>query len=324
MSKPEITPIKSPSSGIIKKIIRIWSEHSILVVFFLLAFLASLANSEFLTSANIINVLRQVSIIGIISLGMTLVIISGGIDLSVGAVLALVGAMAITVLNITGNPVIAVLAALLLGGAIGSVNGILITKGKITPFIATLGVMASARSLVLFYAKGGSVGSKVMPYTSIASGEILGISYPVYIFIITTVIMYVIAQRTRFGRYIYAIGSNEKAALLSAIHVNKVKIGIYTLVGALTALSAVIESSRLNSMSSSSSGINYELDAIAAVIIGGTRMTGGKGTVIGTFFGVLILGILNNMLNLMNVSPYLQGLVKGLIIISAVLIQKKD
>ncbi|HWR43785.1 ABC transporter permease [Sporomusa sp.] len=315
---------KSVSNSMGKKLTRLQTEYSIIMAFLVIAVLASLANSEFLTSSNIINILRQVSIIGIISLGMTLIIISGGIDLSVGAVLALVGALALTVLNFTQSITATLVAALMAGAFIGVINGLLITKGKITPFIVTLGVMASTRSLVLYYAKGGSIVSKVNEYTVIASGEIGGISYPVFIFLACAVLMYILSQKTPFGRYVYAIGSNEKAALLSAINVNMVKTGIYMLGGMLTALAAVIESSRLNSMSSASSGINYELDAIAAVIIGGTRMSGGKGTIIGTFFGVLILGILNNTLNLMNISPYLQGMVKGLIIITAVLLQKKE
>lgn len=314
----------SNKNNLISKFSWIWSEYSIFIVFVLIIFLASILNSTFLTVSNLKNVIRQASIIGIISLGMSLVILSGGIDLSVGSVLALVGGFSIIVLNKTGSIFIAVLSALAAGAAIGLFNGLLIAKGKIAPFIVTLGTMAGARSIIEYIAQGGSISGKIYTYTKIANGELGGIAYPIFIFILLTVIMMIISNKTRFGRYVYAIGSNEKASLLSAINVNRIKASVYIICGSLTGLAAIIESSRLNSISSASSGASYELDAIAAVVIGGTRMSGGKGTIIGTFLGILILGVVNNFMNLMNVSPYLQGLVKGLIIIAAVLLQKKD
>lgn len=302
----------------------IWTDYSVMIAFLVIFILASLLNSDFLTFTNLINIIRQVSIIGIISLGMTMVMLSGGIDLSVGSVLAFTGAITLLALNASESVLISLLTAIAVSASIGLINGLLITKGKIASFIATLGMMAAARSLVLYIAQGGSISGKVESYTQIANGDLFGIAYPIYIFLVITLLIFMIMHKTRFGRYIYAIGSNEKAALLSAISVNKVKIGVYMLCSMLVGIAAVIESSRLNSVSSASSGLSYELDAIAAVIIGGTRMTGGRGKVIGTFFGVMILGILNNTMNLMNISPYLQGLVKGLIIIIAVLLQKKD
>lgn len=309
---------------LLSKFLWFWTNYSVIVAFFIIVTIVATINKDFLTKANIINIIRQASIIGIISLGMSLVILTGGIDLSVGSVLALIGGISLITLNKTGSVLIAVLCALLSGATIGLINGLLITKGKITPFIVTLGIMASARSLILYISKGGSISGKVPEYIQIANGEIIGIAYPIFIFIFLTIFVTILSQKTKFGRYVYAIGSNEKAALLSAINIDKIKIIVYMICSTLTALSAVIESSRLNSISSASSGISYELDAIAGVIIGGTRMSGGKGKVIGTFFGILILGVLNNTLNLMNVSPYLQGLVKGLIIITAVLLQKKE
>jgi ribose transport system permease protein len=321
-NRPEVTEIRQGYWR--QKLQWIWTEYSVIIAFLAIVILASLADSSFFTFENITNIVRQVSIIGIISLGMTVVMLSGGIDLSVGAVLALLGALSVLTLNATGSVVAAVAAALLAGAAIGFLNGLMITKGKIASFIATLGMMASARSIVLYMADGGSISGKAEGFTAIANSELMGLALPVYLFIGMTVAMYVLMHKTRFGRYVYAIGSNEKAARLSAIRVDRVKIAVYTLCSTLVACSAVIESSRLNSISSSSSGLAYELDAIAAVIIGGTRMSGGRGKVVGTFFGVLILGILNNMLNLLNVSPYLQGLVKGAIIITAVLLQKKE
>ncbi|MDF2679674.1 MAG: ribose transporter permease [Brevibacillus sp.] len=302
----------------------VWSEYSVVVAFVVIVLIASMVDSHFASVDNFTNILRQVSIIGIISLGMTVVMLSGGIDLSVGAVLAVLGALSVSVLNATQSVLIALLAALIAGAAVGSLNGLMVTKGRIPSFIATLGMMASARSIVLYFAEGGSLSGKAESYTAIANTEWLGLAVPVYIFLLMTFLVYVLMHKTRFGRYVYAIGSNEKAALLSTIRVNKIKMGVYMLCSTFVAVAAVVESSRLNSISSASSGISYELDAIAAVIIGGTRMSGGRGKIIGTFFGVLILGVLNNMLNLMNISPYLQGLVKGLIIIAAVLLQKKE
>ena len=266
----------------------------------------------------------QVSIIGIIALGMTVVMISGGIDLSVGSVLALTGVITVLALNVSGSILVAVLVAFAVGIFAGFLNGLMVAKGKIASFIATLGMMAAARSIALYIANGGSISGEVSAFTLIANSKLWIIQYPIIFFLIMTALVYILMHKTRFGRYVYALGSNEKATVLSAIRVDRVKIGVYSLAGLLVSVAAIIETSRLNSISSSSSGMSYELDAIAAVIIGGTRMTGGRGKIIGTFFGVLILGILNNMMNLMDVSPHLQGFVKGLIIIVAVVFQKRE
>jgi ribose transport system permease protein len=305
-------------------VIRFVNENSVIVAFAAIVIIASLARSEFMTQSNIMNIMRQVSIIGVISLGMTLIIISGGIDLSVGSALVLVGAATIVVLNATHSIILGLLTALAAGAVIGMINGMIITKGKITPFIVTLGVMATCRSLSLYLLNGGGISANIVQYQSISNGKILGISNPIYFFVICTVIVYIFSQKTKLGRYIYAVGSNEKATLLSAINVDRVKMLTYMIGGMLVGVATIIETSRLNSVSAASSGVSYELDAIAAVIIGGTRMSGGKGSVIGTFFGVLILGILNNMLTLLGVSPFLGGTVKGIIIIVSVLVQRKE
>ncbi|WP_053217989.1 ABC transporter permease [Virgibacillus senegalensis] len=302
----------------------LWSEYSVILAFIVIFVLASFLNPRFLDLNNQLNIFMQVSIIGIVALGMTIVMLSGGIDLSVGSVLALVGVVSILALNGTGSILLAILTAFLIGTFAGLLNGLMVAKGRIASFIATLGMMAGARSIALYIADGGSISGEVSNFTVIANSELWIIDYPIIIFLVMTALVYLLMQKTRFGRYVYAIGSNEKAALLSTIRVDRVKIGVYSLAGLLVSIAAIIETSRLNSISSSSSGQAYELDAIAAVIIGGTRMTGGRGKVIGTFFGVLILGILNNMMNLMNVSPHLQGFVKGLIIIIAVVFQKRE
>jgi ribose transport system permease protein len=306
-------------------VIRFLSENSVIVAFIAMVLIATiLARDSFMSQTNIINILRSTSIIGIISLGMTMIIISGGIDLSVGSGLMLMGAAGIWVLNATHSIPLSLLTTLAGGVVIGAINGTIITRGRVTPFIATLGVMATCRSLALYILNGGGISANVKSYAVIANGDVLGVSFPVFYFIIFTVIVHVFSQKTPLGRYMYSIGSNEKASHLSAINVNKIKMITYMLGGAMVAFAAMIETSRLNSVSAASSGTGYELDAIAAVIIGGTRMTGGRGSVIGTFFGVLILGILSNMLTLMGVSPFLAGTVKGIIIIVAVLVQRKE
>jgi len=311
-------------SNVSRRLSWLWSEYSVIIAFLIIFIAASIISPRFLDINNQINILMQVSIIGIIALGMTVVMISGGIDLSVGSVLALTGVMTILALNASGSILLAILVAFTVGIFAGFLNGLMVAKGKIASFIATLGMMAAARSIALYIANGGSISGKVSAFTLIANNKLWIIQYPIIFFLIMTALVYILMHKTRFGRYVYALGSNEKATLLSAIRVDRVKIGVYSLVGLLVSVAAIIETSRLNSISSSSSGMAYELDAIAAVIIGGTRMTGGRGKIIGTFFGVLILGILNNMMNLMDISPHLQGFVKGLIIIVAVVFQKRE
>lgn len=319
----QATQTESQKNAIARVLKWLWAEYSALYALVLIVAIASFLNPHFLTFRNITNILKQVSVIGIISMGMTVVILSGGIDLSVGSVLALVGVASIAVLNQTGSVVAAVLATLLLGALIGLLNGVIVTKGRIAPFIATLGMMAVARSLALYSISGGSIVGRVNGYTVFANEMLFNLRLPIYFLFGMTLLTFVLMKKTRFGRYIYAIGSNERAALLSAINVDRIKLGAYVLCSTLTAFAAIIEASNLNSISSASSGHSYELDAIAAVIIGGTRLSGGRGRIIGTLLGVLLLGVLNNVLNLLNLSPFLQGFVKGIIIIIAVLVQKK-
>lgn len=314
---PQVSNVKS-------RLIWLWSEYSVIIAFIIIFIASSIMNPRFLDINNQLNILMQVSIIGIVALGMTVVMLSGGIDLSVGSVLALVGVMTVLALNASGSILVGIFTALVIGSFAGFLNGLMVAKGRIASFIATLGMMAAARSIALYIAEGGSVSGEVKGFTAIANNDLWIFDYPVIIFFVMTALVYILMHKTRFGRYVYALGSNEKAAMLSAIRVDRIKIAVYSLAGLLVSVAAIIETSRLNSISSSSSGVQYELDAIAAVIIGGTRMTGGRGKIIGTLFGVLILGILNNMMNLMNVSPYLQGFVKGLIIIIAVVFQKRE
>lgn len=324
MANINVKEYEPQTSTVKNRLAWVWSEYSVIIAFVAIFIASSVLNPRFLDLNNQLNILMQVSIIGIVAMGMTVVMLSGGIDLSVGSVLALVGVLTVLALNASGSILIGIFTALLVGAFVGFLNGLMVAKGRIASFIATLGMMAGARSIALYIAEGGSVSGEVAGFTAIANNDLWIFDYPVIIFLAMTALVYMLMHKTRFGRYVYALGSNEKAAMLSAIRVDRIKIGVYTLIGTLVGVAAIIETSRLNSISSSSSGVQYELDAIAAVIIGGTRMTGGRGKIIGTLFGVLILGILNNMMNLMNVSPHLQGFVKGLIIIIAVVFQKRE
>jgi ribose transport system permease protein len=308
----------------IAKIFRfLWLEYSVLFALILLMIIATILNPRFLILQNLINILRQVSVIGIVAMGMTVIIISGGFDLSVGSVLALAGVAGMSAMNASGSIPTGILATVAVALTSGAIIGGLVTKGKIAPFIATVGMMAVARSLAMFFVRGGNVVGQVDGYTMISRGELFGLRYPIYTFVIVTIVVHVILSKTRFGRYVYAIGSNEKAALLSAINVDRIKTGVYMLGGALVAVASIMESATLNSISSANSGNLYELDAIATCVIGGSVLGGGRGRAFGTFLGVVLLGVLNNLLNLMNVSPFLQGFVKGLIVIVAVLVQRK-
>jgi len=235
----------------------------------------------------------------------------------------------------TAGVVLAFAVILFAGTAAGLLNGLLIARGRIAPFIATLGGLAAYRSLAQAMADGGEfrsasatvfqrlgTGGIPLPFVRNLYGQPLLLPWPVIIFVIVAVGGHVLLNWTRYGRHVYAVGSNERAATYSAIRVDRVKMATYTLVGALAGLAAMMNASRMNSVSSGQTGSMWELDAIAAVVIGGTRMTGGSGSIFGSVVGLLMLGVIGNMLNLLQVSPYLHGLVKGLIIVAAVLVQR--
>ncbi len=312
------------SMELFEKARKFWTNYSFVISFLVVSSIAIIKTDDFLSSQNLINILYQVSTIGIISLGMSMVIISGGIDLSVGAVLAFTGTVILYTLNKTENILLAIIAGIATGAIIGLINGFFIARTKIAPFIVTLSAMTIFRSLTQYINNSGSITGKIKEFQLISNSSYAGIPFPVYIFFLLTFLIILIMVWTPFGRYIYAIGSNEKAANLSAIPVIGIKISVYIVCGVLTAIASVIESSRLSSISSTSSGVNYELEAIAAAVIGGISMTGGRGLIIGTFVGVLIIGILNNLINLANIQAELQGMLKGIIILLAVLIQKRD
>jgi ribose transport system permease protein len=297
------------------------------VALVILFVISAVSSRHFLKPQNLLNILRQVSYTGVIALGMTFVIIAGGIDLSVGSAVALSGAIGLMAVNYCGQGPWALVAGiavgLIVGGLCGLVNGVLVTLGKVAPFIATLGTMSIYRSLTLYMCQAGEVRSQNEWLSAIGAGDLLGVPVPVWVFLLLVVLLHVVLTRTRYGRYVLAVGANETVARYSAIRVRKVKALTYVLTGLTVGVSALLMASRLNSVSSSNAGHYYELDAIAAVVIGGTMMTGGEGTIYGTVIGAIILGIISNMLNMMDVSTYLQGTVRGAVIIGAVLLQYK-
>ena len=286
---------------------------------------------------NWINILRNNAGVGIVALGMTFVIISGGIDLAVGSTMTAVGAVLMVIINgyptglltsvgITGPwaYVIGIAAALVVGSLVGVINGSLIAYRKLPPFMVTLGMMKICRSVTQQCMQKVSVkvpaGFLAIANTKIGGETILPILY----WLVLALVLHIVSRHTPFGRRIYAIGSNERTARLSGIHVERVKTWIYILMGALVAVTAVIQVARIGSMDYANAGSGYEMDAIAAVVVGGTSMSGGKGSIGGTVLGMLIIAVMNNLLNLMGVPPFLREAFKGAIVIVAVLLQRKE
>ncbi|MBD0377300.1 MAG: ribose ABC transporter permease [Flavisolibacter sp.] len=278
--------------------------------------------------------MRQISVNICISVGMTLVVLTAGIDLSVGSVLALCGAITAGLLKNgieipSGNLFIgftvlgSVLTGVLVGCLLGYFNGWAITKFKVPPFVATLAMLTVARGLTMLWTKGFPISGLGKNFAYLGTGWFLGIPVPVWISGVIVLIAVVLTRKTRFGRYIYAIGGNESAARLSGIKINQVKRAVYAIAGALAAIGGIMVTSRLDS-AQPNAGITYELDAIAAVVIGGTSLSGGRGSVLGTVLGAVIIGVLNNGLVLLNVSPFWQQVVKGLVILIAVIIDKAN
>jgi ribose transport system permease protein len=273
---------------------------------------------HFLTISNLLNIAEQTAIIAVIAAGMTFVIITAGIDLSVGSVLAFSGVVLATTLH-AGVPLpIALLAGIAAGVLCGACNGLLITFGKLPPFIATLGMMSVARGAALLFTEGRPISGFADTFRYLATGKVLGLPAPVIIMAGVFLIAHFVLTKTKLGRYAYAIGGNEEATILSGVNVKLYKTMIYGLCGGLSGLAAILLTARLNS-AQPIAGIMYELDAIAATVIGGTSLMGGQGNVIGTLIGALIIGVLRNGLNLLSISSFTQQIVIGLVIIVAVL-----
>lgn len=288
----------------------------------LLGLALSILSDRFLTVNNILNVLRQVSINAIIASGMTLVILTGGIDLSVGSVLALSAAITASVAASGQSTLIALLAGLAVGAVLGLLNGIIIARGRVAPFVATLATMTIARGLTLVYTDGRPITGITPALRSLGTGYLGPIPVPVVITAVVIGLTYLLLNHTPTGRFLYGIGSNEEASRFAGIPVQRVKSLAYVLAGLASALAGIILTGRLNS-AQPTAGTGFELDAIAAVVLGGTSLTGGAGSILGTVVGALIIGILDNGLNLLNVPSFYQQVAKGVVILVAVLLDRR-
>ncbi|MBZ9635372.1 ABC transporter permease subunit [Clostridium sp. FP1] len=298
-------------------------KYKSLIGLLILCIVISFITPRFLTIPNLKNVFTQVSVNAVIAIGMSFVILTGGIDLSVGSILAVSGAAAASIIKSTGNVYLAIIVALAIGCAIGLINGILISKGRIQAFIVTLATMTIFRGVTYVYTNGTPISGLGQSFSGIGNKMLLGLPIPVILTIIVFGIAFYILSQTRYGRYLYALGGNEDSARLSGINTDKIKTLVYVICGGAAALSGIIVTSRIGS-ASPNAGVGFELDAISAVVLGGTSLAGGEGSVVGTIIGALIIGVLNNGLNLMNVSPFYQAIVKGLVILLAVMAEKKN
>ncbi|MDK0630818.1 ribose ABC transporter permease [Clostridium perfringens] len=299
------------------------SKYKSLIGLVLLCIVITIVTPNFLSISNITNVFTQVSVNAIIAIGMTFVILTGGIDLSVGSTLAISGAVGASIVKSTGNVFLAIIVAAVIGIAVGLINGLLVSKGKLQAFIVTLATMTIFRGATLVFTDGTPISKLPEAFVKIGNGKLGFMPIPVIITIIIAIIAVYALSQTRFGRYLYALGGNEDASRLSGINTDKIKTLVYVVSGFASAIAGVIITSRIGS-ASPNAGTEFELDAIAAVVIGGTSLAGGEGTITGTLIGALIIGVLNNGLNLMNVSPFYQSIVKGLVILIAVLLDKKS
>lgn len=296
-------------------------RYGMVVVLGILVGALSLASDRFLTTANLLNVTRQVTINGILAAGMTVVILSGGIDLSVGAVLAIAGAVGAGVMAAGWGWMAGVALALAVGLAFGVANGTFVAYAKLPPFIVTLASMALARGLTLVYTGGRPIAVRDAVFTWFGHGYIGPIPVPVVLMTAVYVLSHLALTRLKIGRLIYAVGGNETASRMAGIRVERVKVAVYAVSGFAAGLAAVVLTARLVS-AQPTAGLGYELDAIAAVILGGTSLSGGRGSIGGTVIGAFIIGVLANGLNLLNVSPFYQDVAKGLVILLAVLLDR--
>lgn len=293
-----------------------------IVVLVLIGVALALLTPRFLTSENLINVVRQSSLNAIVAAGMTLVILTGGIDLSVGSLLAVTSVFSAGALAAGSGPLAAIGIGILMGLVFGVINGVVITVGDVAPFIVTLGTLTIARGVALVYTNGAPILAMDPEFRFIGRGDIGPLPTPIVILIIVYLIVYFLLNRTTFGGYIYAIGGNAEAARLSGVRVRLVKAATYAISGLLAGLTGVILTGRLGS-AQPNLGAGDELDAIAAVVLGGTSLAGGRGGIIGTLVGALIIGVLSNGLNLLNVNPYYQPVAKGVVILIAILVDRR-
>ena len=305
-----------------KKLINQINIYSSVLILLVICIFATILSPSFLSVTNLFNVFKQITVAGVVGCGMTFVILTGGIDLSVGSILGLSGVLAAGVLESTGNPAFAIALALAVGVLCGAINGFFVSFCEIPPFISTLGMMTLLRGCVLVYTKGSPISIKSDAYKFFGKGAIAGIPVPVIILILLFLLAHYILTQTSYGRSIYAFGGNREAARLSGISTRFTEWMAYTINGLLCGIAGVILTARLGS-AQSTSGTGIEMDAIAAVILGGTSLSGGVGFVLPTVVGAMIMGIIDNILTLMNVNPHATNIVKGAVILIAVLVDKK-
>lgn len=299
---------------------RLYDRFGVLVVFVLLFAVSCMLSDRFLQTSNLFNILRQISIFGILSVGMTFVIVSGGIDLSVGSIIALVCVITANMVNDHGI-IPAILVALLVGALVGLINGVGIAYGKLQPFIMTLGTMYMASGAASIYTNGTPISIKGN-FSKIGNSMLFNtIPLPAIYFIVILIAAYLVMRNTRFGRHVYSIGSNKEATRLAGVDVKKVTLSVYILSGVLAAVTGIIFAAQMAS-GSPVAGEGYEMNAITAAVVGGTSMSGGKGNLLGTFLGAVIMGILSNIMNLCGVSSYWQTVLTGLILVVAILVRK--
>lgn len=297
--------------------------YSLILVVLALVVILSIATRTFLTSSNLLNVLRQISINGILAIGMTFVVLTGGIDLSVGSIVAFCGIVSAGLIRDAKLPMVQVIViSLLIGIVMGMFNGYFVAFWNAAPFVVTLSLMTIARGMTFVYCNGKPISPLTAEFLNIGRGDILGIPIPAFILFLVFIIGFMMLKYFSIGRYIYAVGGNENSAMVSGINVRLVKLTAYAVSGCLCGLVAIILTSRV-SAGMPQAGQSYELDAIAATVIGGTSLSGGRGRLWGTILGALLLGIVSNGLDLLNVSSFYQQIVKGIIILGAILIDSR-
>ena len=305
-----------------KQAIGFISTFRAVIILVIMCMIAAFLSPQFLSVSNLFNVVRQITVVAILGCGMTFVILTGGIDLSVGAIIGLAGAISAGVLTYTGNVALAMGAGLLIGVLCGAANGFFVAKCGIPPFIATLGMMTLLRGCVLVYTKGAPIPIREDAYKWVGKGDLLGVPIPIVLLIVIFALAYFVLGHTKYGRSVYALGGNREATRLSGIPVVKTEWITYIISGLMCGIAAIVLTARLGS-AQSTGGTGYELDAIAAVILGGTSLSGGVGFVLPTVVGALIMGIIDNILTLLNVNPHATNIVKGAVILIAVLADKK-
>ena len=302
---------------------RLYEKFGVVIILLIVVVIFSIATPNFMKSRNLINIIRQVSFVGLVGLGATATIISGGIDLSSGSVIAAAGVVAASLAKDTPYPaIVPVLGGLGIGLIVGLLNGLLVSKAKIVPFIVTLGTMTAVRGFALLYTGGKAISSLNADFNIIGAGSLFNtVPYPILIFVVIAGISWVILSSTKFGNHLYAVGGNERAAIFAGINVARVKATVYIYSSVLAALSGIVLAARVTS-GTPNAGEGYELNGISAAIIGGVSFSGGEGTIYGTIIGTLIIGAISNGMDLLAVNMYWQDIVNGAIIVLAVWIDR--